>query len=257
MMTMQALHGSGAVLRIGLISYDHAHLKTEQLLHRLLLKNVLSVGPRLDGPRLDVKLLALPFSPRPARKILFAHRPDQENSVSTRELANRHRLDFMPCTYDSIPDVADIYLVAGAGILAASAIGQKKIFNVHPGIIPSARGLDAFKWSIFDGLPLGVTLHAIDAEVDAGEAIAIVKTPIFPGDSLDSLARRHYELELDVLAEFSSLLDGAAKAGLETFPENLPRMRMPIDTEREMIAKFDEYKRRFSGSTEPALSRLL
>jgi phosphoribosylglycinamide formyltransferase-1 len=205
-----------------------------------------------------VKLLALPFSPRPARRVLLAHRPDQEKSVSIRELATRHRLDFVPCSYDSIPDIADIYLVAGAGILPANVIGQKKILNVHPGIIPSARGLDAFKWSIFDGVPLGVTLHTVDAEVDAGEAIAIVKTPIFASDSLDSLARRHYELELDVLSEFLTLLDGTAKAGLEAYPENPPRMRMPIDAEREMIAKFDEYKRRFSDpAAEPALSRLL
>jgi phosphoribosylglycinamide formyltransferase-1 len=251
-MTMKAVHGSDAVLRIGLISYDHVHLKTEQLLHRLLLKNVLSVGPGFD-----VKLLALPFSPRPARRVLLAHRPDQEKSVSTRELANRHGLDFVPCTYDVIPDVADVYLVAGAGIFPASAIGRKKILNVHPGIIPSVRGLDAFKWSIFDGVPLGVTLHTIDAEVDAGEAIAIVKTPIFPSDSLDSLARRHYELELEVLGEFLTFLDGTAKAGPEAYPENPPRMRMPIDTEREMVARFDEYKRRFSDTAAKPLSRLL
>jgi phosphoribosylglycinamide formyltransferase-1 len=250
---MQDIHGSDAALRIGLISYDHVHLKTEQLLHRLLFKNVLAVGQRVD-----LKLLALPFSPRPVRRVLLEHRPDQEKSVPTRELADRHRLDFVPCTYDSIPDVADIYLVAGAGIIAASAIGQKKIVNAHPGIIPSARGLDAFKWSIFDGVPLGITLHTIDAEVDAGEVIAIVRTPIFPSDSLDSLARRHYELELDVLGEFLTFLDGTAKAGLEVYPENPPRMRMPIDTEREMVAKFDEYKRRFSDpATGPALLRLL
>ena len=55
------------VLRIGLISYDHPHLKTEQLVHRFLFKNKLAVGPRLD-----LKLLALPFSVRPSRKVLFA-----------------------------------------------------------------------------------------------------------------------------------------------------------------------------------------
>lgn len=239
---MHDLHRSDDVLRIGLISYDHPHLKTEQLLHRLLLKNRLAVGPRLD-----LKLLALPFSARPSRKVLLAHRPDQEKSVSTRELADQHRLDFVPCTYDSIPDIADIYLVAGAGIFTERAIGQKKILNAHPGIIPSARGLDAFKWSIFSGVPLGVTLHAIDARVDAGETLAIVRTPIFPSDSLDVLALRHYELELDVLGEFLTFLSGTAKASLSAYPENPPRMRMPIDIEKQMIAKFEEYKRKFAG----------
>ncbi len=239
---MRDLQQIETVLRIAIIGYDHPHLKTEQLVHRFLLKSKLAIGPRLD-----LKLLALPFSPRPSRPVLLAHRPDQEKSVPVRELAEQHRLEFVPCAYDLIPDVADFYLVAGAGIFPAKAISNKKILNVHPGIIPSARGLDAFKWSILGGVPLGVTLHTIDAEVDAGETIAIVKTPIFPSDSLETLARRHYELELDVLSEFLTFLEGSVKGSSAGYPQNPPRMRMPIDTEKEMIAKFDEYKRKFSG----------
>jgi phosphoribosylglycinamide formyltransferase-1 len=239
---MNAPDRSDLALKIGIISYDNPHLKTEQLVHRLLLRNKLA-----NGPRFDIKLLALPFSPRPLRKVLLAHRPDQERAVPTRELASQHGLDFAPCTYDSIPDIADLYLVAGAGIFRDTAIGKKKILNVHPGIIPSARGLDAFKWSIFEGVPLGVTLHTINAEVDAGEVIAIVKTPIFPSDTLELLARRHYELELDVLCEFLSFLHQAVNLDSAAYPENPPRMRMPMGTEKEMVAKFDEYKQKFSA----------
>src|ERR1700737_5049199 len=118
---MHHLHQLEAPLRLGIISYDHAHLKTEQLVHRFLLKNRLAVGGKLD-----LKLLVLPFSSRPSRAVLLAHRPDQEKSVSTRELAARHQLEFLQCTYDSIPDVADFYLIAGAGIFSANAIGEKK-----------------------------------------------------------------------------------------------------------------------------------
>lgn len=241
-------HRSDLVLEIGIISYDYPHLKTEQLVHRLLFRNKLA-----NGLRFDIKLLALPFSPRPLREVLLAHRPDQERSIPTRELASRYGLDFTPCTYDSIPDIANLYLVAGAGIFRESAIGKKKILNVHPGIIPSARGLDAFKWSIFDGVPLGVTLHTINAEVDAGEVVAIVKTPIFPSDTLELLARRHYELELDVLCEFLSFLDGTVMIDPATYPENPPRMRMPMQTEKEMVARFDEYKQKFAvPASDPA-----
>jgi phosphoribosylglycinamide formyltransferase-1 len=230
-----------APVRLGIIGYDHAHLKTEQLVHRFLLKKRLAIGRKLD-----LTLLVLPFSSRPSRAVLLAHRPDQERAVSTRELAARHHLEFLPCTYDFIPDVADFYLIAGAGIFSAKAIGNKKIINVHPGIIPAARGLDAFKWSILDGVRLGVTLHYIDAEVDAGETIAIVETPIFMSDSLDGLARRHYELELDVATEFLTFLDGKANGNSVVYPEAPSRMRMPIKMERDMIEKFDEYKKRFS-----------
>lgn len=244
---MHHLHQPEAPLRLGIISYDHAHLKTEQLVHRLLLKKRLAIGPE---PVL--MLLALPFSSRPSRTVLFSHRPDQEKSVSTRELAAHYQLEFLSCTYDSIPDVADLYLVAGAGVFSAKAIGKKKIINVHPGIIPSARGLDSFKWSILDGMPLGVTLHYIDAQVDAGETIAIVRTPIFLSDSLDVLARRHYELELDVASEFLTFLDGKPNGNFVAYPKNPPRMRMPVKIERDMISKFEEYKKTFSRRVVPS-----
>lgn len=229
-------------LRLGIITYDHAHLKTEQLVNRLLLKTKLSIGPKLD-----LKLLALPFSSRPSRRILLVHRPDQQVSIPTRELSRQNNLEFLSCTYDSIPDVADYYLVAGAGIFTAEAIGKKKIVNAHPGIIPSARGLDAFKWSIFDGVPLGVTLHYIDAAVDAGETIAVIRTPIFPSDSLETLARRHYELELDVLSEFLAFMAGGYAQPTEVFPQHPPKMRMPIDTEQVMVRRFDEYKLKYGA----------
>jgi phosphoribosylglycinamide formyltransferase-1 len=243
---MHHLHQPGTPVRLGIISYDHAHLKTEQLVHRLLLKRRSDIGRELD-----LTLLVLPFSPRPSRTVLFAHRPDQEKSVSIRELAAYHRLKLLPCTYDSIPDVADVYLIACGCILSAKAIGKKKIINVHPGIIPSVRGLDAFKWSIFDGVPLGVTLHYIDAEVDAGETIAVVRTPVFLSDSVDVLARRHYELELDVATEFLTFLDGRANGDSVLYPQSAAHMRMPINIEGDMLAKFDEYKEKFSKRAVP------
>ena len=229
-------------LSIGIITYDHAHLKTEQLTDRLLLE------AHLPGGRLlDLKLLALPFTPRSKREVLFQHRPDQEQSVHTRELAQFHDIEFLPCTYDRIQDVADYYLVAGAGIFSASAIGRKKIINAHPGIIPCARGLDAFKWTILDQMPLGVTLHYIDPEVDAGETIAIFETPIFPHDDLMTLARRHYELELNVLCEFLRILEADGRSARAEYPINPPQRRMPIDREREMIESFPAYRAKFSA----------
>jgi phosphoribosylglycinamide formyltransferase-1 len=233
-------------LKVGIITYDHAHLKTEQLVHRFLRQNELG-----RAPKLELVLLALPFSPRPVRKVLLNHRPDQEQAVSTRELSARHGLRFLPCTYDSMPDVADLYLVAGAGIISEEAIGSKKIINVHPGIIPSARGLDAFKWSVLLDIPLGVTLHLIDASVDAGETIAVVETPIYSTDSLEALARRHYELELDVAAEFLVFLDRKSKGISAKYLEQPARQRMPLKTEADMVANFEAYKRKFGRASMP------
>jgi phosphoribosylglycinamide formyltransferase-1 len=235
---------------IGIITYDHPHLKTEQIANRLLLNADLP-----GATAVELKLLALPFSPRAKREVLFQHRPDQEQSIHTRELARFHNIEFLHCTYDRIDDVADYYLVAGAGIFAASAIARKKIINAHPGIIPSARGLDAFKWTILDQMPLGVTLHYIDAEVDAGETITIFTTAVFADDELTTLARRHYELELDVLCEFLRIVKGAESRPRVQYPAKPPRRRMGIEREREMMANFSAYKAKFSGDRTAEESR--
>jgi len=166
--------------------------------------------------------------------------------MSTRELARFYQLEFVLCEYGSIPDVADYYLVGGAGIFSAAAIGAKKIINAHPGIIPAARGLDAFKWSVFSNIPLGVSLHLMDAEVDAGEVIAIFETPVFPSDTIEILARRHYELELNVLSESMRILNQPKSLHIN-YPANAPRRRMPLAVEKDMLEKFDDYRLRFSN----------
>src|SRR5262249_7526358 len=157
-----------------------------------LVHNLLRQEARSTDVSYRISLLALPFVQRKERAVLIPHRPPQTEAASTKELASANRLEYAECSYDDIPDRYDYYLVGGAAIIPAHAIGRKKIINAPPGIIPAARGLDAFKWSIFNMVPLGVTLHYIDREVDRGERIAVVRTPTYADDSLLALARRHY-----------------------------------------------------------------
>lgn len=229
---------------IGIITYDFPHLKTEQIVTSLLLRNGLMRAPR----DIDIKLFALPFSPRPERQVLLKHRPDQSAAAVSRDLARAYNIEFIPCTYNEIPDLADYYVIAGAGILSSAAIGRKKIINAHPGIIPAARGLDAFKWSILHGVQLGVTLHFVDSDVDSGDVIAIVETPVLPEDDIVTLARRHYELEIEMLVNFRALLQ-VGGADRKQYPEHPARMRMPRALEKEMLERFETYKEEFSAES--------
>ncbi|MDR0406538.1 MAG: hypothetical protein LBH38_00415, partial [Holosporales bacterium] len=110
---------------------------------------------------------------------MIAHRPDQTEAISTEELAAANGLELIRCDGVHPLEACDYYLITGAGILPEDVVADKKIINVHPGIIPSARGLDAFKWSIYEKIELGVTLHFIDKKVDEGEVISIIKTPVY------------------------------------------------------------------------------
>jgi len=218
--------------KIGIITYDVPHLKTEQLVHNLL-RNGYS----------HLNIIAFPFKKRINRDVLIQHRPNQIESIGTENLASANRLGFVRFEDKTDLPECDVYLIAGAGILDSKIIEDRKIINAHPGIIPSCRGLDSFKWSIFHGLELGITLHYIDESIDNGRIISMQKTPVYSDDTLLTLARRHYELEIDMLSNFSYHL---ANALYEKFPINEAHRRMPINIEAKLCARFKEYKKKYA-----------
>lgn|SRR5574341_322046 len=210
---------------VGLITYHFPHLKTEQVMQRLLQKEF------------KYKMYALPFKPRKKRHPLFQHRPEQSDAIAPHILAHRHSIPYLQCSDDGdIDDSCDIYLVLGAGILSPGCVLGKKIINCHPGIIPACRGLDSFKWAILDMKPLGITLHHIDAQVDSGEIISVIPTNVYLTDQLTSLARRHYESEIDCLSRFDEFLAHPINSFRDIDPGE-PRMRMPLEKERELTEK--------------------
>lgn len=215
---------------LGIITYNTNHLRTEQVLLRLIGKY-------------DIRVYAIPFVQRPARKVLFQHRPDQSAAIHPRDICRRYGLPFIPVESDAqIDNRCGLYLVTGAGILSPECLRGKRILNGHPGVIPAARGLDTFKWSVYDMLPLGVTLHYIDERVDVGEIVSVIPTPVFPSDTLESLARRHYENEIQVYINF----DGHLKHPNNPFAgiaSGESHRRMKAEQEAEMIGRFEEYKR--------------
>ena len=127
--------------RVGIITYDFNHLKTEQVLQKILCKNY------------HLTIYALPFVERPKRNPILMHRPEQSDGCHPEILARQHGIDYQKCDSDLDIDGSDIYLVTGAGILSSGCVQGKTIVNAHPGVIPASRGLDAFKWAIYDGVP--------------------------------------------------------------------------------------------------------
>ena len=218
---------------VGLITYQYPHLKTEQVLQRLL------------NSDFEFRMYALPFTPRKPRETLIRHRPEQSDAVAPEVMAKKHNIPYIQCANDKdIDDSCDIYLILGAGILSAECIKGKRIINCHPGIIPACRGLDSFKWAIYEMKPLGVTLHYIDAEPDAGQIIYVVPTNVYITDSLTTLARRHYENEIECLSRFYEFLDRPQNPFFN-IEKGEPKKRMPLEIERELVRRFSEYIERY------------
>ena len=234
---MFALGEKKKVERIGIISYDYKHLKTQQVLDRLM----------LDTPqKRDISIFALPFYPRSTKTIRFAHRPNQFTGDSIFDIANRYGIAYKKCMSDiEIDDGCDLYLLTGAGILSKSAIRGKYILNCHPGIIPLTRGLDAFKWAIVECYPMGNTLHFIDDQVDAGTVVAVKETPLYSNDTLCDFAHRHYTAEIDMLANFELHLN-LRENKFHGVSDGLTHKRMSIREEAQLENRFMEYKKRYA-----------
>ncbi len=61
---------------------------------------------------------------------------------------------------------------------------ESKIFNIHPSLLPSYPGLHSIERAYADEAPLGITIHKVVSEVDAGEAI--LKRNVTSGPTLES-----------------------------------------------------------------------
>lgn len=224
-------------MKLGIITYKANHLKTEQIVNVLI---------RHYNPK-DISMYALPFIQRPKRNVIFEHRPPQDSGIDTEKLARSYGISYKYCPNgdSEIDDGSDIYLIAGAGIISKECVERKKIINCHPGIIPLSRGLDSFKWAIYDLIPVGVSLHYIDASVDFGEVITVEKTPLFHSDSLLAFARRHYELEIEMLSHFEYYLSNGKNEYIHRTPGDA-HMRMKTELEQRLEERFCIYKDKFA-----------
>lgn len=228
-------------MRIGLITYDSRHLKTEQV--------ALGLAQRNAG---DLRFFALPFVPRPARDVQFAHRPDMSMGAHARDVAAVLQVDYALCSSPSdIPvDESDVFLILGAGLLPPDFVRATagRVLNSHPGLIPAVRGLDAFKWAVVDGMEVGNSLHLIDEEADAGDLVATAVTPVFRSDTLETFARRHYELEIMLMLDFAAqmALPSSDRPILEKGQMRPARRRMPASEERQLWDRFELYKERYA-----------
>ena len=132
----------------------------------------------------------------------------------------------------------EILLVCGAGIIPEKMVKEHTIINSHPGYIPYCRGLDAYKWAIYEGKPIGVTTHLLGEYVDAGEVIERKIIPVYFNDTFHSVAQRVYENEVGMLVEAIEKIGDEHEMIL---PEGNPvHKRMPLSYETRLLERFDK-----------------
>ena len=216
---------------VAVLTYNQKHRKTYDTLCLL----------KANGYQ-NVKIYAQPMTYTKKHMPLINHRPVQNMLIpEPKELCSNFGYEYIEGDFNSkITDNSAIYLLCGAGLLEKEFVRSHQIINAHPGYIPLARGLDAYKWSIYYDFPIGVTTHFLGDYIDAGEIIEQRELKVGKYDTFHAVAQRVYENEIDMLVGAIELAD---KQHEFVMPKsNDVFRRMPNNLEETLLEVFENYK---------------
>lgn len=215
---------------IGVLTYDIPHRKTYDTL--MMLK---AFGYS------EVKVVGTPLHYIKKKFPLIEHRPGPIIDVSPSKLCERLGYKyFLEQNLEDLFSKGDKLLIAGSGIINDEDIINFQIINSHPGYLPLARGLDAYKWSVYKGLPIGVTTHRLGLEIDGGLLIDRKEIFIKEVDTFHSIATKIYETEIKMLIEAIEKIDSANE--YLNVKNTILHKRMPEELEKELFIKFEKLK---------------
>ena len=86
---------------------------------------------------------------------------------------------------------------------------EGRIVNVHPSLLPSFPGLEAWKQALDHGVKFtGCTVHFVDAGVDSGAIIGQQTVPVLDSDTPESLHQRIHAAEHELYPKCVAAIAG-------------------------------------------------
>lgn len=232
-------------MKIAVFVYDFPHKKSQDIMFRLRAEDI-PVSCVIANP--FVKLIN---SNKPNIRV----KPMHENLMHPKKVAKSLKYTYYITAHNSSRSIEilkkhniDIGIIAGARILKHKVIDACKIgiLNIHPGILPQARGLDSLKWAIYENHPLGVTVHFIDENIDAGKIVIKKQIPVYSDDTLIDLSLRLEEKGVDLLISALQLVVKNKKFPFKKVGKGKLHTRMPLEKEEEMAERFRTYINKWS-----------
>lgn len=218
-------------MNIALFSYNFPHKKTQDFLFRLFLNGyVPKLVLAVDFIKLDIPIPTIRVKPRHVDTV---HPRIICEQLGIKYFVVEHNSE--ECCHLLLQNEIEIGLISGARILKSKTIEsvKKGIINIHPGLLPQVRGLDALQWAIYEGHKIGVTAHAINHSVDAGYVLKQRIIPEYPDDTLIDLSLRLEQEQTNIIAESIRLLNTTPLDMLVKIDERTPiHRKMPSDIEK-------------------------
>ena len=125
----------------------------------------------------------------------------------------------------------------------------KGCINVHSSLLPRYRGAAPINWAILNGDAVsGVTIMHMATELDAGDIISQVETPIDPNETVEALHDRLADLGAKLLVETVKKIEAGTATrtpqdpALVTFAPMLSRELSPMDWSRSARQLHDQVR---------------
>ena len=225
-------------LSIALFTYDFPHKKTSDFID-VIYENNFRISIILAAKYVKIK--------KPKR---FIEPDKKKQKTSTRQIAKTKQIPYHVVEHNSQYSIKllnqfdiNFGIISGARIINKNVIDQIKygILNIHPALIPDIRGLDSVLWSIEKNIPIGVTAHLIDENIDMGTIIRRDKINIEISDDFNILTKKNYDLQLKVLAISLILISKKKLHDKHNFKRKNYNTYMNFEKQRQVIGKLRNY----------------
>jgi methionyl-tRNA formyltransferase len=109
----------------------------------------------------------------------------------------------------------DLIIFTGGNILRKQVLEVPRlgVLNVHLALLPEIRGMSSPEWSLLNNVPVGITLHYMDAGIDTGPVLQRFPFPgTAPCESLEDLRNQLIAFGIDKVGEAVHALEHDAIA---------------------------------------------
>lgn len=123
------------------------------------------------------------------------------------------------------------------------------VINIHPSMLPYGRGADPCIWSLYDDLPLGITIHWMDKGIDTGNILFQLPIEAEATETGESLYERSIGYYKSIFSIFWS--DFSKKLKMGNVPAGKRQLYIDSGTDENTItAKRSDLPIQVDGGTE-------